>query len=554
MAKKDNQLSAAEEYRKERKARIAKANAAAGKKSAAVALPTVNKKRNRIISIVIVIIAVLLVATGLVFFFGVPQQLNTVMTINGEKISEAEFTYYYKSAYNYTVQMNSYLSQYGLSSDTSFDSTKSPSAQEYNGSVELEAREDGQPNTWKDYFVKQAIDELKEQIAICQKAAEEEITLDETDQADIDAQLTEIKESAEQNDYSLDAYLRAVYGRGVGEKVFRKALERSALVTKYQDAKTEELGDKMLDKEVQAAYEEDKDTYDTADVRVRAFSTATPSTDDESAADQAVAEAQDKANKILEAATDEAGFIQAVKDTAAEDEADTYADDDATLMRNVTKSTVSSQTSSEVADWVFDSARQAGDKTVITGDNAVYVVYIVAPRHLSTDGTRTVRHILLNYETDADDASKQATKDEAQKLLDEFNSGDKTESAFAELAVANSDDTGSSSQGGLYEDIYRGQMVTPFEDWCFDASRQAGDTGLVESRYGVHVMYFVSKNDTPYYEQQIRTSKGSEGLTEAIQEITDAATVEKDAAKVDKVASKCDDDIQTSLNRSSYNS
>lgn len=554
MAKKDNQLSAAEEYRKERKERIAKANAAAGKKSAAVALPTVNKKRNRIISIVIVIIAVLLVATGLVFFFGVPQQLNTVMTINGEKISEAEFTYYYKSAYNYTVQMNSYLSQYGLSSDTSFDSTKSPSAQEYNGSVELEAREDGQPNTWKDYFVKQAIDELKEQIAICQKASEAGIVLDETDQADIDAQLTDIKESAEQNDYSLDAYLRAVYGRGVGEKVFRKALERSALVTKYQDAKTEELGGQMTAEEVQAAYEEDKDTYDTADVRVRMFSTAASSTDDESASDQAVTEAQDKANKILEAATDEAGFIQAVKDTAAEDEADTYADDDATLMKNVTKSTVSSQTSSEVADWVFDSTRQAGDKTVITGDNAVYVAYIVTPRHLSTDGTRTVRHILLNYETDADDASKQATKDEAQKLLDEFNSGDKTESAFAELAVANSDDTGSSSKGGLYEDIYRGQMVAPFEDWCFDASRQPGDTGLVESQYGVHIMYFVSKNDTPYYEQQIRNNKGSEGLKETVEEITNAATVEKDNAKVDKIASKCDDDIQTSLNRSSYNS
>lgn len=554
MAKKDNQLSAAEEYRKERKARIAKANAAAGKKSAAVALPTVNKKRNRIISVVIIVIALLLVATGLVFFFGVPQQLNTVMTINGEKISEAEFAYYYKSAYNYTVQMNSYLSQYGLSSGTSFDSTKSPSAQEYNGSTELEAREDGQANTWKDYFIKQAADELKQQIAVCQKAEEAGITLDETDQADIDAQMTQIKKSAKQNDYSLDAYLRAVYGRGVGEKVFRKALERSALVTKYQDVKTEETGSQMTAEEVQAAYEEGKDTYDTADVRIRVFSTASSSTEDESAADQAVAEATDKANKILDAATDEAGFIQAVKDTATEDEAATYADDDATLKRNVTKSTVSSQTGSDVADWVFDSARKAGDKTVITGDKAVYVVYMVTPRHLSTEGTRTVRHILIKYKTNADDASKQATKDEAQKLLDEFNDGEKTESAFAELAVANSDDTGSSSKGGLYEDVYRGQMVTPFEDWCFDASRQPGDTGLVESQYGVHVMYFVSKNDTPYYEQKIRSGKGSEEVKNVIKEITDAATVEKNTAKVDKVASKCDDDIQRSLNRSSSSS
>lgn len=552
MAKKDNELSAAEQYRKERKERIAKANAAAGKKGVSVSLPPVNKKRNRIISIVIIIVAVLLIALGMVFFFGVPQQLNTVMTINGEKVSEAEFTYYYKSAYNYTVQMNSYLSQYGLSSDTSFDSTKAPSAQEYNGTVELEAREDGQPNTWQDYFVQQAIDELKQQISICQKAAEEGITLDESDQADIEAQMAQIEASAEENDFSLDAYLRAVYGRGVGKGVFREVLERNALVTKYQDAKTDELGNQMTAEEVQAAYEEDKDTYDTADIRVRVFSTATSSTDDEAAAEQAVADAQNKANQIVDAATDEAGFIQAVKDTAAENEAESYADDDATLLRNVTKSTVSSQTSSDVADWAFSNDRQAGDVTVITGDNAVYAVYVVAPRHLSTDGTRTVRHILINFETDADDASKQATRDEAQKLLDEFNKGDKTESAFAQLAVANSDDSGSSSNGGLYEDIYRGQMVIPFEDWCFDASRQAGDTGLVESTYGVHVMYFVSENDMPYYEQQIRDAKGSEGLTDTINGITDAATVEKNTAKVDKVADNCDDDIQTSLNRSNY--
>ena len=40
------------------------------------------------------------------------------------------------------------------------------------------------------------------------------------------------------------------------------------------------------------------------------------------------------------------------------------------------------------------------------------------------------------------------------------------------------------SSGGLYTDIYRGQMVSEFEDWCFDPSRQAGDTGI-ETRNGL---------------------------------------------------------------------
>ena len=49
--------------------------------------------------------------------------------------------------------------------------------------------------------------------------------------------------------------------------------------------------------------------------------------------------------------------------------------------------------------------------------------------------------------------------------------------------------------GGLYTDIYEGQMVEEFENWCFDTSRQYGDTGLVRTTYGYHIMYFVSAQD-----------------------------------------------------------
>ena len=50
---------------------------------------------------------------------------------------------------------------------------------------------------------------------------------------------------------------------------------------------------------------------------------------------------------------------------------------------------------------------------------------------------------------------------------------------------------------GLYEDVYPGEMVTSFNDWCFDDARKPGDTGIVESSYGYHILYFIQKNDTP---------------------------------------------------------
>ena len=99
-----------------------------------------------------------------------------------------------------------------------------------------------------------------------------------------------------------------------------------------------------------------------------------------------------------------------------------------------------------------------------------------------------------------------AAKAKAEEILAAFNAGEKTEEAFGKLAAEKSTDTGSKSNGGLYEDVYPGQMVTNFNDWCFDAARQPGETGLVETEYGYHVMYFVSTSDTTYRDLMIEST------------------------------------------------
>lgn len=136
---------------------------------------------------------------------------------------------------------------------------------------------------------------------------------------------------------------------------------------------------------------------------------------------------------------------------------------------------------------------------------------------ISKDQTNVnVRHILfaLNTAEDAPPAeaeeARAAAKTKAEELLASFLENP-SEEAFAELAKVNTEDPGSKDNGGLYEDVYPGQMVDPFNDWCFDASRQPGDTGIVETSYGFHVMYFVSGTDTYYWktkaEQSIKTNR-----------------------------------------------
>lgn len=80
----------------------------------------------------------------------------------------------------------------------------------------------------------------------------------------------------------------------------------------------------------------------------------------------------------------------------------------------------------------------------------------------------------------------------AEAILKEWKDGEATEESFGELATTYTEDGGSSSTGGLYEGIYYGSgMVEEFESWAIDSSRQVGDTGIVKTQLGYHIMYFV---------------------------------------------------------------
>lgn len=111
-----------------------------------------------------------------------------------------------------------------------------------------------------------------------------------------------------------------------------------------------------------------------------------------------------------------------------------------------------------------------------------------------------VRHILVCPKGGTTDENGETTYSEdewntclleAESLLKKWQEGEATEESFAALASEATEDPGSQSTGGLYTYVYEGQMVPAFNDWCFDESRQYGDTGLVKTNYGYHIMFFV---------------------------------------------------------------
>ena len=122
MAKNESSKSKAEIYREERKERIAKAN----KKNA----KSIEKRNNaakiakKVIAVVVVVAIVLGIGWKFVDSFGLIEKATTAMTVGSDKISTAEFAYYYNAQYQQMSYMSSYYAQSGY--NIGFDSSKSP--------------------------------------------------------------------------------------------------------------------------------------------------------------------------------------------------------------------------------------------------------------------------------------------------------------------------------------------------------------------------------------------------------------------------------------------
>ena len=145
----------------------------------------------------------------------------------------------------------------------------------------------------------------------------------------------------------------------------------------------------------------------------------------------------------------------------------------------------------------MDSARKAGDATA-TADStgSGYYVVVFLSRDNNDYNMAQVRHILVKAV--ADENGEYTDEAKAEDILAEFEAGDKTEESFAALAEEYSEDTGSNTNGGLYDSVTKGQMVEEFDKFCFEGHK-SGDTAIVYgesgSYAGYHVMYYVGEGE-----------------------------------------------------------
>ncbi len=116
---------------------------------------------------------------------------------------------------------------------------------------------------------------------------------------------------------------------------------------------------------------------------------------------------------------------------------------------------------------------------VSVSDQEVKEFYDANAAKFQGDEQRQASHILINYGQD-----KAAAKAKALDILAQVKKNPKS---FEELAIKNSQDTGSATKGGDLGSFGRGAMVKPFEDAVF-AMKVDQISDLVESEFGYHII------------------------------------------------------------------
>ena len=538
----DMNQNKAEQYRQERKERLAKSakkNAKGMEKS--IALRSAVKK---VIAIVLVAVIALGAAYGILDYAGVVNKAVQVGYVGNENISFSEYIYYYNRAFN-TLYQNEQYYQYYQYSYLGYDITKAPQDQEkdYTDSAT------GKTMKWTEYLHNQAVDMAQMYLAFYQEAVKLGLELTEADKAAIDKNIEDLREQAAQTGtqgasgdtvkgYSLNAYLRLQYGNGINESFLRKQMKIETLAQKYYNEKLDEYAAGYTADEVKAVFDKDPSLYSFVDIRYYQFTKEElkkedKETDKELKARQEKADKEVKANAqaMYDAITDEKSFVaQATKYNKTEG----YDANNDTLLKSVAKSSVNGNSNNleainaDLAKWAFDKNTKAGDKKMVSDDKAgtYYIALMVNPAH--DVKTVDVRHILFmttdsqTGEALSDDKIKQAETN-AKKALADWEAGDKTEDSFAQYATDLSEDTGSASTGGLYENVVPGQMVPEFDSWIFDEARKEGDTEIVKTDYGYHVMYFVKANDS-YKDVTIRNEKATEDVNTLTEDLLDGDT------------------------------
>ena len=390
-------------------------------------------------------------------------------------MSKGEFVYLFAQMLNsFLYQYSSYLNYLGMDPAASLKTQKALSGE----------------GSWFDYFYRQTVDFADEILLFCEAGLANGITDGAEEDEYVSSQKKALEEEAAKYEWKLDTYLEQVYSTNLHWDTIEPYLRKFSLYRRTYNKLVAPV--EFSDEELEAEYEKNKKNYAV----IRYVSLNLGEAASLSEADKNALTVAFKAAANYE----DFAFIvgQYLQQSRAASDIEAAGGLEALTKKFIDEKTKTGgyAASGAFMDWAFgEEAKTGGVIVEDAGESGgPYVYCLLDLPQKDTSVTVDVRHILFmvkDYGGKHDTA--QAARSEAERVYQEWKDGGAGEDSFIELCARYSED-GNASSGGLYTGVTPGQMVASYNDWCFDESRTEGDSGIVDTVYGSHIMYFVGRH------------------------------------------------------------
>ena len=232
------------------------------------------ERRTNILYGTIGVVFLLVAIAAVVWKSNIIPKSATAVTINGETYNAAEVNFYFENNYQNFLNKNyNYLSMIGLDTGSSLKSQTVSAT----GAMFVTDATEGE--TWYDYFLNGALDQMAGIQALNDAAAADGFTWTDELQADLDANMETLSSTASTYGYTEQQYLSLIYGSTMTRSIYEEQTRRSMLATAYLQDYQDSLS--YTDEELEAAYEEARTTYDHVTCQFVRVNGATADTDEE---------------------------------------------------------------------------------------------------------------------------------------------------------------------------------------------------------------------------------------------------------------------------------
>ena len=470
-----------------------------------IAVKTASQKKKQTVRNVLVVLLVVLVCAAAVF--AVVKLVNrpsydteaAVVTVGNETVSVPVYDY----LYNYNAQ--NFYSSYSY-----FVQTGVPFADQSSvfGDGSLE-----------DYFKQATNTTLKEILNVVADAKANHYELSDEDKTTIANGVNSIKSDAALYGYpSADKYLEVRFGEGCTLENYEEYLNLVMLYSAYAQKLSTDY--KPTTEDLQKTYEEDPSAYDLVSLTY-----ATSSAKSTTVEAPLTLPSDDNTDPTAES-TPTTTYTDEAKAEARE-KAESYANEmpEDAYSKTYNKSDMTNYLTAEIAEWLFDAARQPGDVKVFSRNEADIYFYTVRFDGRETNDYHLVNANIFTINKDKPaEETEQTNVEQKDAALKNEDDTDKTEQTEEKTAEQKLEELLAAIHDGMTNDefsqavtaqgytvgtnsITKDYSIEEIRNFLFDENRKPGDLlTTYESATAYYIVRYVSTEEKTYRDQMVEST------------------------------------------------